>query len=73
MNMIKKKADKKVAIVMGSKSDYPIMKFCEKTLKNRTKRTRRLRLVLFVMSMKELYWRPMRHSNEPDQLTAKVR
>ena len=24
----------KVAIVMGSKSDYPIMKFCEKTLKN---------------------------------------
>ena len=34
MNMIKKKADNKVAIVMGSKSDYPIMKFCEKTLKN---------------------------------------
>ena len=34
MNMIKKKADKRVAIVMGSKSDYPIMKFCEKTLKN---------------------------------------
>ena len=32
--MIKKKADNKVAIVMGSKSDYPIMKFCEKTLKN---------------------------------------
>ena len=34
MNMIKKKVDNKVAIVMGSKSDYPIMKFCEKTLKN---------------------------------------
>ena len=34
MNMIKKKADNRVAIVMGSKSDYPIMKFCEKTLKN---------------------------------------
>ena len=32
--MIKKKVDNKVAIVMGSKSDYPIMKFCEKTLKN---------------------------------------
>ena len=34
MNMIKKRNDNKVAIVMGSKSDYPIMKFCEKTLKN---------------------------------------
>ena len=31
--MIKKSANSKVAIVMGSKSDYPIMKFCEKTLK----------------------------------------
>ena len=34
MNMIKKRNDNKVAIVMGSKSDYPTMKFCEKTLKN---------------------------------------
>ena len=34
MYMIKKSANSKVAIVMGSKSDYPIMKFCEKTLKN---------------------------------------
>ena len=34
MHMVKKKTDNKVAIVMGSKSDYPIMKFCEKTLKN---------------------------------------
>ena len=34
MKMKKKKADNKVAIVMGSKSDYPIMRFCEKTLKN---------------------------------------
>ena len=33
MYMIKKSANSKVAIVMGSKSDYPIMKFCEKTLK----------------------------------------
>ena len=31
--MVKKKTDNKVAIVMGSRSDYPIMKFCEKTLK----------------------------------------
>ena len=31
--MVKKRTDNKVAIVMGSKSDYPIMKFCEKTLK----------------------------------------
>ncbi len=31
--MIKKRSANKVAIVMGSKSDYPIMKFCEKTLK----------------------------------------
>tara|TARA_B100001778_G_scaffold329290_1_gene330017 strand:- start:972 stop:1466 length:495 start_codon:yes stop_codon:yes gene_type:complete len=31
--MVKKKTDYKVAIVMGSRSDYPIMKFCEKTLK----------------------------------------
>ncbi|OUX53534.1 MAG: 5-(carboxyamino)imidazole ribonucleotide mutase [Pelagibacteraceae bacterium TMED287] len=30
---MKKSANSKVAIVMGSKSDYPIMKFCEKTLK----------------------------------------
>ncbi len=33
MHMVKKKTDNKVAIVMGSRSDYPIMKFCEKTLK----------------------------------------
>ncbi len=33
MHMVKKKTDYKVAIVMGSRSDYPIMKFCEKTLK----------------------------------------
>ena len=33
MYMVKKRTDNKVAIVMGSKSDYPIMKFCEKTLK----------------------------------------
>ena len=32
--MIKKKISNKVAIVMGSKSDYPVMKYCEKTLKS---------------------------------------
>ena len=32
--MIKKKVINKVAIVMGSKSDYPVMRYCEKTLKN---------------------------------------
>ena len=34
MQMIKKKISNKVAIVMGSKSDYPVMKYCEKTLKS---------------------------------------
>ena len=34
MQMIKKKVINKVAIVMGSKSDYPVMRYCEKTLKN---------------------------------------
>ena len=33
MNMIKKKADNKVAIVMGSQSDYKTMKLTEKVLK----------------------------------------